>query len=51
MSWTTGDGSGERYLQTDMRELRAAARLEDYESTTKNSEQDAGHGERDETGR
>ena len=36
-------GSGERDLQTDMRELRAAVGLEDYESTTKNSEQDAGH--------
>ena len=37
-------GSGERDLQTDMRELRAAVGLEDYESTTKNSDEDAGHG-------
>ena len=37
-------GSGERDLQTDMRELRAAVGLEDYESTTKNSEKDVGHG-------
>ncbi len=37
-------GSGERDLQTDMRELRAAVGLEDYESTTKNSEEDAGLG-------
>ena len=37
-------GSGDRDLQTDMRELRAAVGLEDHESTTKNSEEDAGFG-------
>jgi hypothetical protein len=41
-------GSGERDLQADMKELRAAVGLEDYESTTKNSEEENGprNGER-----
>ncbi len=35
-------GSGQRDLQADLKELRAAVGLEDYESTTQNNEEDSG---------